>query len=160
MPTYWPKMITAIPIPANLALFMTSGTIAKMMTAMEMGRIDLMVRTGFFKLARKNGWYFPSKSVSVQFLRPLKAFQKAELMTRVCYVDERYIYTEQKITRGSKDIALSIAKSTVKKGRETIPMSEIATVLGLGTLPDGGKQVIESLERKNSLLHDHLCKQD
>ena len=34
---------------------------AAMMTVMEMGRIDYMVRTGFFKLARKKKWYFPIK---------------------------------------------------------------------------------------------------
>ncbi len=47
---------------------------APMMTVMEMGRIDFMVRSGFFKIAREKNWYFPSKSISVQFIRPLKLF--------------------------------------------------------------------------------------
>ena len=35
---------------------------ATMMTVMEMGRIDFMVRSGFFKLARQNKWYFPLRT--------------------------------------------------------------------------------------------------
>lgn len=132
---------------------------ATMMTVMETGRIDFMVRSGFFKEARKNGWYFPSKSISVQFLRPLKLFQKATLVTRVSYADEQYIYTEQKIVRNNKDIALCIAKSTVKKGRNTIPISEIAEMLQLGSLPTSGKKVIEALENGDRLMYDHLCDQ-
>ena len=130
---------------------------ATMMTAMEMGRIDLMVRSGFFKLARKKKWYFPSRSISVQFIRPLKLFQKANLTTKVFHIDERWIYIEQKISRHGKDIAICIVKSTVKKGRETISTNEIAKVLGISELPTEGKQIIDSYEKENNLVHQRLC---
>ena len=62
---------------------------AALMTVMEAGRLDLMVRSNFFRLARKNKWYVPSSAISVQFLRPLKIFQKALLTTRVFHVTEK-----------------------------------------------------------------------
>src|SRR4051794_32601164 len=73
---------------------------AALMTVMEAGRIDLMVRSGFFSLARKEKWYFPTSAISVQFMRPLKIFQKATLVTRVLHVTTTDIYLEQKVTRG------------------------------------------------------------
>jgi len=49
---------------------------APIMTVFEMGRLDFMMRSGFFTLARTNGWYFPSKSISVQFNKPLKEYRE------------------------------------------------------------------------------------
>ena len=72
---------------------------AALMTVMEAGRIDLMVRTGFFRLARKEKWYFPTSAISVQFTRPLKIFQKAILTTRVVHITATDIYLEQKVMR-------------------------------------------------------------
>ena len=129
---------------------------AAMMTVMETGRIDFMVRSGFFKLARKKKWFFPSRSISVQFIRPLKIFQKANLITRIFYIDEKWIYIEQKINRNEKDIAICVVKSTIKKGKETISPYEIAKELKMGEFPKEGKEVIESYEKENDLVYNRL----
>jgi acyl-CoA thioesterase FadM len=125
---------------------------AAMMTVMEAGRIDLMVRSGFFKLARKNKWYFPSSAISVQFMRPLKAFQKATLTTGVTHVCENYIYLEQKITRGEKLIAICMVKSTIKKGRETLNVPGVIQQLGVSDLPVREDEFIPAFEKHNELL--------
>lgn len=132
---------------------------AAMMTAMEMGRVDVMVRSGFLKLARKKKWYFPSRSISVQFIRPLKLFHEAILTTRVFHVDERWIYIEQKITRQAKDFAICIVKGTVEKERERISTAEMAKALNISNLPAEGKQVVESYETENNLIYQRLCDQ-
>lgn len=130
---------------------------ATMMTAMEMGRIDLMVRSGFFKLARKKKWYFPSRSISVQFIRPLKVLQKATLLTKVFHIDGKWIYIEQKIVRRSKVIAICIVKSIVKQGTETIPPMLIAEELGFSELPTEGKEVVDALVVKDDLVYQRLA---
>lgn len=130
---------------------------APMMTVMEMGRIDFMVRCGFFSIARRKKWYFPLKSISVQFLRPLKVFQKANLITRVFHADEKWIYLEHQIIRKGKIIAICIAKATVKKGRETIPTKEITEILGIDKLPAQGADLIDTYERENHLSRQRLC---
>ncbi len=108
---------------------------AAMMSVFETGRIDYMVRTGFFRLARKNRWYFPSASMNVQFFRPLKMFQKAWLHTSVFHVSEDSIYTEQKIIRDEKLIAVCVARNKVKKQKQDIPPAEILRLLGSDDLP-------------------------
>jgi len=102
---------------------------AAMMTAFEMGRIDYMVRTGFFRIATKNKWYFPNQAITVQFYRPLKMFQKAEVYTRMSFIDEKLFYVEQKIMRHGKPIAACFANGMAKHGRETVPTADIIKAL-------------------------------
>jgi len=104
---------------------------ACIMTVMETGRVDFMVRSGFLKLARKKKWYFPSAAINVQFIRPLKLFQKAYVTTRIQHIDEQWIYLEQKVIRNDKTMAECIVKSKVKHGRETINATWILKELNL-----------------------------
>lgn len=130
---------------------------ATMMTVMEMGRIDYMVRTGFFMLARRKKWYFPIRSISAQFIRPLKLFQTANLITRVFHVDESWIYLEQMIIRQGKIIAICIVKGTVKKGKSSVSTNEISKELKIGELPAEGKNIIDSYEKENDLVYKRQC---
>ncbi len=131
---------------------------AAMMTVFETGRIDYMVRTGFFKLARQQNWYVPITSIHVQFFRPLKAFQKAELTTRVFHMSEQFIFIEQKITRQGKDIALCIVKSKVKSGRENIATREIVKLLNAKTTPMESKELIELFEKQDDAVKNEFYK--
>jgi acyl-CoA thioesterase FadM len=103
---------------------------AAMMTVFEMGRIDYMVRTGFFRIATQNKWYFPNQAITVQFYRPLKMFQKATVYTRMSFIDEKLFYVEQKIMRHGKPIAACFANGMAKNGRETVPTADIIRALG------------------------------
>jgi acyl-CoA thioesterase FadM len=119
---------------------------AAMMTVMEAGRIDFMMRSGFFRLARINKWYVPSAAISVQFMRPLKLFQQAVLITRVFHVNDQWIYLEQRIARKGKDIACCIVKSTIKKNRDHISIFKIMDQLGNADWPQQYQELIEQYE--------------
>jgi acyl-CoA thioesterase FadM len=129
---------------------------AAILTVMEAGRIDLMVRTGFFRLARKQKWYFVSAALNVQYLRPLKIFQKASLATRIFHVAEPWIYMEQIITCAGKDVAACIVKSKVKKGRENVSMEEISRMLGFDGFPQGEAEVVAAYEHANTVLINRM----
>ncbi|HYJ38780.1 MAG TPA: acyl-CoA thioesterase [Chitinophagaceae bacterium] len=132
---------------------------AAIMTVMEMGRVDFIVRSGFLKLARKKKWYFPSASISAQFLRPLKVFQKASVLTRIFHVDDRWIYLEQKVERAGKVMAICIVKSTVKKGRDHVSTKEIIKELRIGELPFEGKELVDLYEQENKIVYQRLVSQ-
>jgi acyl-CoA thioesterase FadM len=127
---------------------------ASLMTVMEAGRIDLMVRAGFFKLARKKKWYFPTSAISVQFIRPLKLFQKATLLTKVWHVTETAIYLKQTVKRGDKMIAVCLVKGTIKKGREALNIPLILHQLDNTILPNGDPDLIETFEKQNARLKE------
>ncbi|GAA4884167.1 hypothetical protein GCM10023311_03120 [Flaviramulus aquimarinus] len=129
---------------------------AAIMTVLETGRLDLMVRSNFFKVASKHKWFFPSQAISIQFYRPLKVFQKAEIHTRISYVDEKWIYVEQKIQRKGKIIAACLVKNTIKKGRKTIPTSEIMKALHIDHVPRHKYELMKTYEIENSQMNEKL----
>jgi len=127
---------------------------AAIMTVLECARIDIMVRSNFFKVASKNKWYFPSQAISAQYYRPLKIFQKAEVLTKISYVDEKWIYVEQKIIRDEKIVAACIVKSTIKNGRETIPPTVLLKLLNIEKYPTEKSDLIETYELENMQMNE------
>ena len=129
---------------------------AAILTVMEAGRIDAMVRSNFFKIASKNKWFFPSQAISIQYYKPLKIFQKAQLYTRISYADEKWIYIEQKIMRKGTVIAACLAKSTIKKGRKTVPVSELTQKLNIGNFPSIKPELIKTYEKENVQMNEKI----
>ena len=131
---------------------------AAIMTVFEMGRADYMVRTNFFKIATQNKWFFPNQAINVQFYRPLKRFQKATVHTRMGYVDDTYFYIEQKIMRKGKPIAASLANGLAKKGRETVPTSEIIKALKISPddVPNVKHDIITMFNSKNKVMTEKI----
>ena len=133
---------------------------ASMMTVFEAGRIDFMVRTGFFKIARQKKWYFPSASIHVQFFRPLRLFQKAVLTTRILHLADHYVFTEQKITRNGKDIAICIVKSKVKSGKNNISTREIIELLHTGDHDLQSPDLVNIYENHENAFRNQVCRQE
>ena len=129
---------------------------AEILTVMETGRIDFMVRTNFLNVAKKNKWFFPSQALSVQYYRPLKLFQKAELLTKISFIDEKWIYLEQKIMRNKKEIAACLVKSTVKKGRKTVNTSEVLRALKFDVFTKEKHSLITAHEQENIEMNSKI----
>jgi len=118
----------------------------------ELGRIDLILRTGFLKYAKRNGLYLPLASISVQFIRPLKRFQNFQLITQLIYWDNKWIYFSHRITSKGKTIAVALAKTTVKKGKERIPFETIIQELKWEMKPKKRPEMIDEFEKGESLF--------
>ena len=129
---------------------------ATMLTVMEAGRVDFMVRTGFLEIATRNKWYFPIQALSVQYYRPLRLFETAAVYTRLSYVDDRWIYLEQKIMRKGKGIAFCLVKVTVKIGRQTVPTSEVVSAMKIEKLPNEKYDLIKINETENAEMNARL----
>ena len=123
-----------------------------MLAITELGRWDLMVRTGFLKYAWKNKLYLPLASISGQFKRPLKRFQKFQLRTRLLYWDEEWIYISHRIIRKEKTVAVALAKATLKKGKERIPFEKVISDLNWELEPKNRPQMIDGFEKGETLL--------
>jgi acyl-CoA thioesterase FadM len=79
----------------------------------ELGRLDLQLRNGFAKMAAKNGWFAPMRSMVVEYWKPLKRFQKFRLVTKVLSWDDDWIYFDHRIERNGVCIASAFCKSMV-----------------------------------------------
>ena len=125
---------------------------AAILAITELGRWDMTVRTGFLKYAITNRLYFPLASISAQFRRPLKRFQKFQLRTQLIYWDEKWIYISHRIVRKEKTIAVALAKLTLKKGKERIPFERVISDLDLKMKPKRRPEMIDGFEKGETLF--------
>ena len=116
-------------LPIDLDLYFHMNH-AKYFNYLEAARWDLQVRSGFLKLALKKGWIGPLGHVQVDFLRPLKLFQKFEITTQFVRFDEKWLYIVQRIWSKDKEVARALVRSTIRKGFENIPPDQYLSPLG------------------------------
>ena len=81
----------AVPTDLDLNMHMNNG---RYLTLMDLGRIDLMMRTGMGRLVIREKWMPVIASAMVRFRRSLLPFQKSELHTRLlCWDDKWFLST-------------------------------------------------------------------
>ncbi len=65
------------------------------LTYADLGRTDLMLRSGAYKKIRKQGWYPVAAGASIEFRRSLKLGQQFTMTTRILGWSEKAMYLEQ-----------------------------------------------------------------
>ena len=86
----------------------------RFLTIMDLGRMDLLTRTGILTLAVKNKWMPIVGTASIDFKRPLKLWQRYELHSKVYAWDEKWIYLEQSFFSNEKLIAKAQIKGLLR----------------------------------------------
>ena len=125
---------------------MTNG---RYLTAMDLGKIDLGLRTPFFlTLIRKKGWRPVLGGAVIRFKAPVHVFEKCTLRTRILGWDEKWFYMEHRLEVRGGLAALSIGKGLFRLPGESVPSVEMAQALGVTPqsppLPDYAADWIES----------------
>jgi acyl-CoA thioesterase FadM len=85
---------------------------------MDLGRIDLAIRFGLWKIIVRNKWRPFVITVHIRYNASLKMFQRFVLRTRLIHWDSRYIWMEHIFERKGKTVATAISKNAAigKKG--------------------------------------------
>jgi len=65
------------------------------LTLMDLGRTDLMLRSGLARAAWRHRWTPIASAIIVRFRREMRLFQRFRLETRLLYWDERLAIIEQ-----------------------------------------------------------------
>jgi acyl-CoA thioesterase FadM len=103
---------------------------AALMVLMECGRIDLMVRFGFLRLARRSRWYLPLVTASVRYYRPVRRLQSVTVQSRIVAWDDAAIWIEHKVSQGERRVAAALIKQVIRSGRESVKPEDILRALG------------------------------
>jgi len=101
------------------------------LTLSDLGRVDLLVRVGFFRLVRRHGWSLPIAAAAVRYRRPLRLFQRCELHTRLGGWDDHDGYMITDVVRGGK-VAATIVIRGVAQDRDGAIIPAQAILDGLG----------------------------
>lgn len=102
------------------------------LTIMDLGRLNLILRTGLWRLVMKKKYAPVLGSAQMRFRLPLKPFQLFDLETRVLCWDEKWIYMEQRFLYVTGEKTGAVAAIGLIKGsfydpqtKTTVPTSEI-----------------------------------
>jgi acyl-CoA thioesterase FadM len=95
------------------------------LTLMDLGRVDLMVRTGLGRIALKRGWGPLVGSAMIRFRRSLDPFQRCHLRSRILCWDEKWFFVEQRFERQGELIAVGWVKGLLRGRDGNIPTVEV-----------------------------------
>lgn len=129
------------------------------LTLMDLGRVDLLLRSDAYHAIRKKGWYPVLAAETIRFKRSLKLFEKFTIRTSVIGWDERSIYLEQLFISKDKLVAKAVvdARFLVKNGGNVTP-AELLAFLDINQsvpeLPDWVATWVQSNRQMITELND------
>ncbi len=101
------------------------------LSIMDLGRMDLMLRSGFWKRITDAGWYPVVAGQTITYRKSLTLGQKFDLATRVLGHDERWIYMEQVFRRGDAVIADAVIRARfLRRSGGSVDVSEVLELVG------------------------------
>jgi acyl-CoA thioesterase FadM len=108
------------------------------LTLMDLGRLDLVLRTGLLRVMMKRGCLPVLAAATIRYRLPLVPFRPFHLETNVVCWDEKWVYLEQRFIMkgGKKDgavAAIALVKGSFwdKKTKRTVPTGELLGIIGL-----------------------------
>ena len=82
--------------PTEIDIFMHVNN-GKYFSIMDLGRLDMLVRSGAWTAMRDRGWTGVVSAETISFRKSLKLGQRYSLETKVCGVDDRTVFFEHRI---------------------------------------------------------------
>ena len=116
-----------LPNDLDVQMHMNNG---RFLSIMDLGRIDLMVRSGFWDIARKNGWFPLVGSVKIDYRRMLTPFSKYDMTSRIIGWDDRWLFIEQEFILGDKIAAHAIFKTMIRSKQGLVTPTEVMKATG------------------------------
>jgi YbgC/YbaW family acyl-CoA thioester hydrolase len=115
-------------MPNDLDIFMHMNN-GRYLTIMDLGRTDLLVRSGFFAEARKRGWYPVVGTATIDYKKSLELFERYTLSTRLISWDDRWFYIEQQFIKGDRVAASAKVKAMMRsKNGIVTPREALAAI--------------------------------
>lgn len=103
----------------------------KYLSMLDLGRLDLMLRSGFWSAIAERGWYPVVSAQTITYKRSLTLGQRFELVTRVLGVDDRAVYLEQTFVRRGAVVARAVVQARfLRRSGGTVPMTDLLDAVG------------------------------
>jgi len=123
------SQLLGIVLPNDLDIYfhMNNG---RYLTFMDLGRLDLILRTGMRKPAKKYGWNPIVAASWIRYRKPLYCFQKFDLKTKVVGWSDRWFVMEQKIMCKGKMHTQAYIKGVFFGPKGVVRTQEVLHALG------------------------------
>jgi acyl-CoA thioesterase FadM len=108
---------------------------SRYLLAMDVGRWELVVRTGFWRELLRRRWFPVVGSATLRFRRPLDPFQRYRLVTRLVAWDEKWCFLEQRFERGGHVHAVGRVKALFRGAKGHVSSSLLLAAAGYPEAP-------------------------
>ena len=127
-----------LPTDIDIAMHLNNGMY---LSLMDLGRFDLMIRSGFWAAMRRNGWNPVVGNETISFRKSLELGQRYSIETKVIGFDERASYIEQRMVADGEIYARAYiaARFVSKKG----PVSNEEIFKAAGVQPPSNLELPE-----------------
>lgn len=120
--------LTTLPTDLDVLRHMNNG---RYLSLFDLGRWDLLVRTGIWDAMRRRGWYAVVSSETITFRKSLRGWQRFDLESRIVGHDERAIYMEHRAVVAGEIYARAIVRARLlKRSGGTLGHDELFAALG------------------------------
>lgn len=115
------------PTDLDLLMHMNNG---KYLSLMDLGRMDLMIRSGWWKTIQQIGWYPVVADQTISYRRSLNPFVRFTLHSRILGLNERGVFMEQLFTVKGRVYARAVIRARfLKKSGGTVAYEELLELL-------------------------------
>lgn len=115
--------------PTEIDIFMHVNN-GKYFSIMDLGRLDMMVRSGAWKAMRERGWSGVVSAETISFRKSLRLGQRYNLETKVCGVDERTVYFEHRIVVDGEIYARAFVATRLISENGLLTRADLIDVFG------------------------------
>ena len=124
-----------LPTDLDLLGHMNNGVY---LSIMDLGRMDLMVRSGAWATLQREGYYPVATATTMAYRKSLQPWQRFTLETRIVGLDDKAVYVEQRFVVKGEIYARGFMRGRfLKKTGGTVDMADLVRVLGIeGTAPE------------------------
>lgn len=105
---------------------------ARYLSLMDLGRVDLLNRLGLLRYAFRGHWVPVLGAVRIRYVRPLRFWQRYDLVTRIAGWDAKWFYLEQRFEAEGRLIAVAQVKGLLRGPGGSIPTDEVLARVGVG----------------------------
>ena len=103
----------------------------KYLSIMDLGRMDLMMRSGTHQRFTKAGWYPVVAGQTIAYYRSLNPWWRFDIHTSVLGFDDRWAYLQQDFVRGENLHARAYVRARfLKRSGGSVAHDELATAFG------------------------------
>ena len=129
--TMWDTAVTPFRVmPSDLDLLGHVNN-SKYLAIMDLARIDLMMRSGWWSTLRRKGWYPVVAGQTITYRKSLKLGQRFEVESRVLGMDERWFYVQQVFRSEGVVCAHAMVRARfLKRGGGSVEHHEMGDLLG------------------------------
>lgn len=111
------------PTDIDMIWHMNNG---KYLSIMDLGRMDLMLRSGMWQKFRAQGWYPVVAAQTIRYRKSLKTWAKFDVHTKFLGASESGVYMEQKFCVGDEVYAVAYVRARfLKKTGGTVSNEEL-----------------------------------